>query len=129
RRVLRSSDLLPHRGHHARALPLSAVQGRAVVEHAMNPRLLSASVAALLALTAASASAQDRTASQPSLSPVPTRAWVVVGGASTSSLSSCEDCVEDPATYRHTGSVTANVGASINPRTDVGAEMLLVTAS
>src|SRR6185295_8725658 len=51
------------------------------------------------------------------------------GGAWTSNLSSCEDCVEDPATYRHTGSVTANVGASINPRTDVGAEMLLVTAS
>jgi hypothetical protein len=73
----------------------------------------------LLSLAAVRASAQD----------APSNAWLVAGGASTTTLASCEDCVEDPATYRHTGSVLVNAGGAINPRTDLGAELLLVAST
>jgi hypothetical protein len=82
----------------------------------MSPRLLALCAGTLMCLAPAFASAQD---SRP-------RAWIVAGGVSTSTLSSCEDCVEDPATYRHTGSVLVNLGGSINARADLGAELLLV---
>ena len=95
----------------------------------MNRRLLAACAAALCALVPASASAQDTAvAPQTSLAPPPSRAWVVVGGTSTSFLSDCTDCDEETAPYRHTSSLLANAGAPINPRTDIGAEFLLVRA-
>ena len=95
----------------------------------MNRRLLAACTAVLCALVAASASAQDTAvAPQTSLARPPSRAWVVVGGTSTSFLSDCSDCDEETAAYRHTSSLLANAGAPINPRTDIGAEFLLVRA-
>jgi hypothetical protein len=87
----------------------------------MNPRLLAVCTATLccLALAPSRAFAQDP----------PPRAWIVAGATSTTILASCEDCVEDPATYRHTGSVLINAGGSINPRADLGAELLLVAST
>jgi hypothetical protein len=82
----------------------------------MSPRLFALCAGTLVCLAPAFASAQAS----------PTRAWIVAGGVSTSTLSSCQDCVEDPATYRHTGGVLVTVGGSINSRADLGAELLLV---
>jgi hypothetical protein len=56
------------------------------------------------------------------------RRWIVIGGASTTLLSDCTDC-EDPQDYRHSGSVLGNVGVSLNPRTDVGLEVLWVPST
>jgi hypothetical protein len=56
------------------------------------------------------------------------RRWIVFGAASTTLLSDCADC-EDPHNYRHTGSVLGNVGVSLNPRTDVGLEVLWVPST
>ena len=51
--------------------------------------------------------------------------WIVIGGGSTTLLGDCHDC-EGDANYLHTGSVRANAGASINERTDLGAEVMWV---
>ena len=83
----------------------------------VSPRLPAWCAAIFVCLTPVSASAQD------------TRAWFVAGGTSTTMLASCEECVEDPATYRHTGSVLIDAGGSISPRTDLGAELLLVASA
>jgi hypothetical protein len=87
----------------------------------MSPRLLAVGVATLFCVTLAPALASAQNPSS--------RPWIVAGGTSTTILASCEDCVEDPATYRHTGSVLVNAGASINPRADLGAELLLVAST
>jgi hypothetical protein len=87
----------------------------------MRPRRPATCIATLFCLTLAPAvaSAQDP----------PSRLWFVGGATSTTILASCEQCPEDPATYRHTGSVLVNAGGSINPRTDLGAELLLVAST
>jgi hypothetical protein len=56
------------------------------------------------------------------------RRWIVFGGASTTLLSDCADC-EDPVNYRHTASLLGNVGVALNPRTDVGLEVLWVPST
>lgn len=88
----------------------------------MNGRLL-VSVSAIVALlaTPSPASAQASGASSDD-----TRPWIVVGGASTTLIGDCTDCVE--GTYQHTGGLLINAGASLSQRTDVGAEVLWVPA-
>ena len=65
------------------------------------------------------------------LLPVPANAqtpgsgpWIVIGGGSTTLLGDCSDC--DGDNYLHTGSVRGNAGASLNERTDLGAEIMWV---
>lgn len=58
------------------------------------------------------------------------RPWVVVGGTFTTVLGDCPDCAEDfPESYRHTGGFLANVGVSLNRRTDVGGELFWVPST
>ena len=49
--------------------------------------------------------------------------WIVAGGASTTVRGDCQTCEED-FPYRHGGSVLGNIGVRINPRVDVGGEIL-----
>lgn len=84
----------------------------------MTPPIIGLGIAMVLWLVPAISAAQDSA-----------RPWIVAGGAATTVLASCEDCVDDPATYLHTGSVLVNAGRAINPRTDLGAELLFVASS
>jgi hypothetical protein len=56
----------------------------------------------------------------PTVARAQSRPWIVVGGASTTLLGDCTDCAAD--TYLHSGSLLADGGFSINPRTDLAAE-------
>lgn len=49
--------------------------------------------------------------------------WIVAGGGSTTVRGDCQTCEED-FPYRHGGSVLGNIGYHVNPRMDVGAEIL-----
>lgn len=93
----------------------------------MNGRLAALALA-LFALMPSSAAAQ---AAQPAPQTPPdpavySRPWIAAGALSTSSLGDCTDC--EITTYRHTGSILANAGWSINPRTDLGAELMWVAS-
>lgn len=59
------------------------------------------------------------------------RLWIVAGGGSTTVRGDCQECEEDYP-YRHGGSILVNAGYRVNPRMDVGAEILwapIATAS
>lgn len=53
----------------------------------------------------------------------PSRLWIVAGASSTTVRGDCQTCEED-FPYRHGGSILANIGYRVNPRTDIGAEVL-----
>ena len=52
------------------------------------------------------------------------RLWLAAGGTWTTMLGDCTNCEVD--NYLHSGGVLANVGVSLNPRADLGAEVLWV---
>jgi hypothetical protein len=72
---------------------------------------------ALLCMCPTLSSAQQATSGE-------RRPWIVAGGTWTTLLGDCTNC--DIDTYHHAGGVIGNVGASINPRTDFGAEVFWV---
>jgi len=90
----------------------------------IGPRLVALTIA-LLSCVPAGAVAQT-TPAPPANDAQGTRPWIVGGVLSTSSLGDCTDC--EITTYRHTGSALINAGWSINPRADLGAEMLWVAS-
>lgn len=49
--------------------------------------------------------------------------WLVAGGAFSTLRGDCQTC-EGERPYRHAGSVLANIGYRVNPRMDVGAEVM-----
>jgi hypothetical protein len=53
----------------------------------------------------------------------PGHLWLVVGGAASTVRGDCQACEQD-FPYRHAGSVTGNVGYRVNPRVDVGADVM-----
>jgi hypothetical protein len=55
----------------------------------------------------------------------PSRTWVVVGAGSSTVRGDCQTCEED-SPYRSGGSILGNVGYRLNPRADIGAEILWV---
>ena len=55
----------------------------------------------------------------------PSRTWVVVGAGSSTARGDCQTCEED-FPYRSGGSILGNVGYRLNPRADIGAEILWV---
>ena len=63
--------------------------------------------------------------------PTSRRLWLVLGGTSTTLRGDCqEDCVaHGTGDYLHTGSVLAMVGARVNRKMDVGAEVSWVPAT
>jgi hypothetical protein len=56
------------------------------------------------------------------------RTWIVLGASATTLRGTCQFC-ELETGYRHTWSLLADVGVRINPRADVGVEVLWVPAS
>lgn len=50
--------------------------------------------------------------------------WITAGGAWTTMLGDCTNCEIEH--YLHSGGVMGNVGISINPRTDLGAEVFWI---
>lgn len=50
--------------------------------------------------------------------------WIAAGGAWTTMLGDCTNC--EIENYLHSGGVMGNVGISINPRTDLGAEVFWI---
>ena len=89
-------------------------------------RSLRAFVIAVICLSPAIARAQAPSAVPAAQVSTASKLWLVVGGLSTTFLGDCTDC--EGATYGHTGSVVTNVGWSLNPRTDLGAELLWVAS-
>lgn len=83
-------------------------------------QLLRAAVFAALALACfpADGSAQDAT-----VPPGESRLWLVAGGAFSTIRGDCQTC-EEESPYRHAGSVLGDIGYRVNPRMDVGAEMM-----
>jgi hypothetical protein len=82
---------------------------------------ISALAALLLCALPVLASAQQAPATPPSQVRHP---WIVAGGTWTTLLGDCTNC--DIDTYLHTGGVLGNAGVSLNPRTDLGAEIFWV---
>ena len=77
----------------------------------------SVGICVLLAwLIPASALAQD---TQPAL---PSRLWIVAGGASGTVRGDCQECEQDFAS-RHGGALVANAGYRVSPTLDVGADL------
>ncbi len=74
----------------------------------------------VMAMSPAAAFAQS--ASAPA---VPSRLWLVAGGASATLRGDCQTCEEDYP-YRHGGGVLLNAGYRVNDRMDVGAEVFWV---
>jgi hypothetical protein len=79
------------------------------------PRRLALAVC-LLSLCPAVAGAQQATHEH--------RLWLVAGGTSTTMLGDCTNCEID--TYLHSGGVMADIGTSLNPRANLGAEVFWV---
>lgn len=55
----------------------------------------------------------------------PSRAWIVVGAGSSTVRGDCQTCEAD-FPYRSGGSILGNIGYRVNPRADIGAEVLWV---
>jgi hypothetical protein len=70
----------------------------------------------LVWLIPASAVAQD---ARPTL---PSRLWIVAGGASGTLRGHCQDCAQD-FPFRHGGALVGNAGYRVSPRVDVGADV------
>ena len=87
--------------------------------------IIAAGAVALTCFAPIAVSAQT-SAPPTSQNSAPTKPWFAVGVLSTSSLGDCTDCENVP--YRHTGSLLANVGWSLNRRTDLGAELVWVAS-
>jgi hypothetical protein len=79
---------------------------------------LAGGVILLSALAASEARAQAATS-------VPTRLWLVAGGASATLRGDCQTC-EGDYPYRHGGALLVNGGYRVNPRMDVGGELFWV---
>jgi hypothetical protein len=92
----------------------------------LRPEWLAAGVLALTCLIPARGFAQTSSVAPTAQSTTWTKPWFAVGVLSTSSLGDCTDCESVP--YRHTGSLLANAGWSLNRRTDVGAELVWVAS-
>jgi hypothetical protein len=60
--------------------------------------------------------------------PLPSRLWLVAGGASATLHGDCQTCETDYP-YRHGGSVLVNGGYRVNHRMDVGGEVFWVPIS
>ena len=78
---------------------------------------------ALFCLTPARAAAQAPP-TPAAVDPASGSPWLRVGFLSTTFLGDCTDC--EGASYHSTGSLMASVGWALNPRTDLGAEILWV---
>ena len=72
----------------------------------------------LPAMVSAQSAPADSTATQ-------SRAWVVVGGGSTTARGDCQTC-EGDYPYRSGGSILGNIGYRVNDRADIGGEILWV---
>ena len=83
-------------------------------------RLVCLACVALACLDVSPAAAQA-----PSTPHDESRLWVVAGSAFVAILGDCPECTEDP-NYQHASSFVANIGASLNRRTDLGAEVVWV---
>ena len=70
----------------------------------------------LACLPAARASAQTEP---------PRGMWIAVGGASTTLQGACGEGCDFESPYFHKGTVLADIGHSVNPRTDAGVEIAL----
>jgi hypothetical protein len=79
---------------------------------------------AALCLSSSIAMAQQPASAGSTDAPRTSRAWVLGGGMSTTLLGDCTGCESD--TYLHTGGVIAGAGVALNPRTDLGAEILWI---
>ena len=54
--------------------------------------------------------------------PLPSRLWIVAGGASATLRGHCQDCPQE-FPYRHSGALVGNAGYRVSPRMDVGADL------
>jgi len=59
---------------------------------------------------------------------VTSRTWIVLGASATTLRGTCQFCEIDTG-YRHTWGLLADIGFRLNPRADVGAEVLWVPAT
>lgn len=91
--------------------------------HLVRPASLAALAFTLLCLAPARAAAQAASASAPT-EPSTGDLYLRAGFLSTTFLGDCTDC--EGAQYRSTGSLLAAVGWTLNPRTDLGVEILRV---
>jgi hypothetical protein len=75
-------------------------------------------ICALVWLIPAAAAAQDTTPRPP----LPSRLWIVAGGASGTLRGHCQNCGAD-FPFRHGGALVGNAGYRVSPRMDVGADL------
>lgn len=79
---------------------------------------------AILALWPGGVAAQP----PPAEAPLPSRMWIVAGAASATVRGDCQTC-EGEYPYRHGTAVLGNIGYRLNPRADIGGEILWVPVS
>ena len=95
------------------------------MEHPLNSwtdsRILRIAAVLTLALALAPAAGTAQTSDDDGRD---SRAWLALGGGSTTVLGDCTGCA--PGTYIHTGSALAGAGVSFDRRADVGLEVLWV---
>jgi hypothetical protein len=87
---------------------------------------IAACVLLVLGLLPARAAAQTTPTSPPADG---ARLWLMAGAFSTTSLGDCTDCEDLALSYRTAPSIMASGGWTLNPRTDLGAEVLWVGAN
>jgi hypothetical protein len=80
---------------------------------------------AWLALLIVSMPMAARAQTAPAESASPSRIWLALGAGSTTVRGDCQTCEEDYP-YRSGGGMLANFGYRVNPRADIGAEVLWV---
>lgn len=89
-------------------------------------RLLAACILPALCLLPAPAAAQSAPTTTPAAPADGTRPWLMAGVFWTTSLGDCTDCEDLALSYRKAPAIMATAGWTLNPRTDLGAEILWV---